>query len=519
MSNAGTFTLISNDGKQDQIITATKLLSQRIQSITAAKVQQGAADTNPTLSDIERSHVLFVHAHFKPYVALALEYYKVAANNVTLGTDVKFSLPQYGDFFADMVVHVQIDSPTASFTGTAANAADCALYRYCDWIGERIFQKVQFEVNSNPLDDYMNDVYVMHRQFRVSPGQMTGWMRNMGQQEASEGTYIVPQAAATVAPVSARAKINVFDGIQEYKQVQPVVDLFVPLLFWFNTDPRLAFPSVAVPYGQRFINITLAQKSDLIRAIINPAATTTTLSAPVVTTPSIKLFDLYINNLFVMPDIHNIFISRIAFTLIRVHRRQTQQVNKSSDSVHLVQLKWPTEVMYLGFRPTANITSNATVAAFVSQSAVVDPNMEDWHRFSLVTNTLGRASSTVSGAVAAYNYKQESNHITTLNLSAHGVNLFNNLPAQFFNSYIPYQYGGELINTPKDKGLFMISFSLYPGSYQPSGHFNVSRAREFYLDYTSTYVDSNSTADLIVNVQAINFLLISDGSATLRYTT
>ena len=37
----------------------------------------------------------------------------------------------------------------------------------------------------------------------------------------------------------------------------------------------------------------------------------------------------------------------------------------------------------------------------------------------------------------------------------------------------------------------MVNFCLYPHSYQPSGHINVSRAREFYLDYDLTDLVSN----------------------------
>ena len=42
------------------------------------------------------------------------------------------------------------------------------------------------------------------------------------------------------------------------------MELFVPLLFWYNKDVRLAVPSVAIPYGQRFINIELAQAYELV---------------------------------------------------------------------------------------------------------------------------------------------------------------------------------------------------------------------------------------------------------------
>lgn len=65
----------------------------------------------------------------------------------------------------------------------------------------------------------------------------------------------------------------------------------------------------------------------------------------------------------------------------------------------------------------------------------------------------------------------------------------------------------------------MINFALFPRSYQPSGHLNVSRAREFFLQWTTRYVNAQTPADLLAVAIAINFLLITDGSAVLRYST
>jgi hypothetical protein len=42
--------------------------------------------------------------------------------------------------------------------------------------------------------------------------------------------------------------------------------------------------------------------------------------------------------------------------------------------------------------------------------------------------------------------------------------------------------------TPSDSGALFVNFCLKPGSYSPSGHFNVSRAREFYLDIGSSVI-------------------------------
>ena len=528
MSTGGIFTLITNDGKQDRMLMASALLSKRLHNIRQARAEQGASDTNPTLADIEKTHVLFMNAHFKPFAAIGYEYNKVPISNATLGTKVQFSIPQFGDFFSDMVIHLKFTAPATAISGADPTAAsDVAIYRWCDWPGERVLQRVSMDVNGNPLDEYFPDSYNFHRQFRVSNDKLVGWHRNMGQELPKEGYYVYDQTspadtndATDVVPHPARACISVKDGHQTYKANHSDLELFVPLLFWFNTDPRLAIPSVAIPYGQRFLNVDLATKAQLLRVIKNPGSLTdgATLINPTVTNPTIANCDLYINNIFVNPDIHDIFIARIGFTLVRVHRRQVTNVNKATDSILLQQLKWPIETLYLGVRPTANQTTNANLLGHQNQDSIVDPEMEDWHRYGQITNNEEDAAN-YNGVSSNFHLKTEWNHVTTISITAHGIPIYNAIPAQFFNSYVPYQYGGWNVRTPTDPGVFMITFNLYPGTYQPSGHINVSRAREFYLSYVSTYVSSTTTADLVVVAVAINFLLISDGSAVLRYTT
>ena len=185
MSTGGIFNLITNDGKQDRMLMASELLSKRLAEIRAAR--KGMENPNPTLADIERTHILFMNAHFKPFAAIAYEYNKVTANNPTLGSKVQFSIPQFGDFFSDMVVHVRFDNPTVSVTGAAAGQADeCAIYRWCDYPGERLFQKVSFDVNGNPLDEYYPDTYNFHRQFFISESKRSGWNKCMGQEQSVE---------------------------------------------------------------------------------------------------------------------------------------------------------------------------------------------------------------------------------------------------------------------------------------------------------------------------------------------
>ena len=195
MSTGAVFKLIANDGKADRMIMATELLNQRIKDIMCLRSRQGFADPTPTLVDIERTHILFVNSHFKPFAAVGYEYNKVRTNagNPQMGNSIQFSIAQFGDFFNDMVVNLTLAAtqatvgtvpafpaligdvnPAASSTQQssgdentvsgvytkyvqeyvdlqgnvkAVGAAASNFVRYCEYPGQRIFKKVKFEVD------------------------------------------------------------------------------------------------------------------------------------------------------------------------------------------------------------------------------------------------------------------------------------------------------------------------------------------------------------------------------------
>ena len=68
MSSSGIFTLLVNTGKQDKMLLATELLNQRLKEVKRIRCKNPAIhDSTPTLVDIERTHILFMNAHFKPF--------------------------------------------------------------------------------------------------------------------------------------------------------------------------------------------------------------------------------------------------------------------------------------------------------------------------------------------------------------------------------------------------------------------------------------------------------------------
>ena len=676
MSGGGVFTLLTNDGKSDKLIMATDFLNRRIQHIMCARKAAGDTDIMPTLKDIEKTHLLFVNAHFKPFCAMGHEYQKVRTTSGTpsLGNTVTFAIPQFGDFFADMAMRVTLSAVSSSTqtapaqgvpgypttaTGALAQDWDGAVFttafptassatytlvdtfgnsvysaygyrnlvRYVEFPGERLCQEVKFDVNGNSLDLYEDVATVMMRKFTLTADKTVGYKRLCGQEVALEGvsgvqqgqvldnnraagaietthtlavpdiyqnqqggvpvtsaaflenafpdeawnvvaatggTVLTPDLTATRSATVGyqsvyRKELRALDGLQTPKYQQPATDLWCKLRFWFNERIDQAVPSVAIPSGQRYISVKLATQSQLVvespglyvkRVIDSNTAIADTvanwvstrtieyrpyISAGTVSTIELSNVELYVNNLFVNPEIHDIYINRIGFSLIRVFRMHKQTVSTpTNDDKQLSQLKWPIEYMFVGLRPVWNGTTTNTTMH------------RDWHRMCKVVDIESRehtkaeplafvfpttagpsipSTAGVSGlssriySLQQDRYVKEIKTFDTLSLTAHGVKIFDTFSEKFFSTYVPYAFGGPNIVTPQDEGCLMFNFALYPGVYQPSGHINVSRAREFYLNWSSAYTTSTCSSELIVVCKAINFLLVANGSCVLRFTT
>jgi hypothetical protein len=638
--------LITNDGKGDRMILATKLLNDRIEDIMCTRRNNNLENITPTLTDLEQTHILFFNAHFKPFAAVASEYNKVKpqSGSISLGGSVQFSIPQFGDFFYDMVCRQVLSNfssslqiaPTQSVPGFPANGLDWNnvdtavnttyslvdpfgytinpgtqyrnLVRYCEYPGERLFQKVSFEVNANNLDEYYDYTTFMLRKFRIPIDKITGYRKLVGQETEQLGVsgvkrgYVydanndgaqpyttldgnlvptIPQQSVepvSTAPVNyiqqnfpdnawnwnpavpiihdpssgsaALGYANVMretktfvDGPQTPKYEQPSLEIWNKLNFWFNHDVHLAVPSVAIPYGQRFIQIELARQEllafeypgvyvkqvldQVIPGVADVADRTINYrpfySPGTISNIEIKNIELYVNNLFVNPEIHDIYIKRIAFSLIRVFRHHTTNISAEGERSELLnQLKWPIEYMMVGFQPIWNINAR-------------NPNQwRDWHRVSKtfdiiadkydyceLPNGVGGPTFFIcrAGQIVPDSYVKECKTVDNITVTAFGIDIFKNFPTPFFTQYAPTHYGGAQVHAADDEGALFINFALYPGSYQPSGHINLSRAREFYLNFNSSYMNPTNPIKLIVVASAINFLLITEGSATLRFST
>jgi len=555
MSTGGPFKLITNNGKSDAMMLATDYLNARLAAIYNRKVATLVKAHNmanpgykistkyllehwkdfemrtgtsrntllPTLHEIEQTHILFMNAHFKPFVAIGYEYLKTkCVTNCYWDGCAEFTPDQHGDFVADMAFRVVLKNLSAINPNLSEVDPDnpptvSERVKYADLPGHRFFKSLSLKINNNPIDEIGPEEYNEFYNFHVLPDKQASWEKCMGQ-EVPIKCYLTPNPFGQFY----REVRHISNGAQTLKAVHTSLEMWIPAIFWCR-DFRTAIPNVALPYGSLKLFARINSVTNLAAAVNNGTAGVDGEFVPF-NAPDISACELYVNHIFMNPEIHDIFMQRIGFTLIRVHKRQEQLVSDQIGHVLLHNIKYPIEFMSVAFRPPAN-----------------EESIDYWHKNCILTKPGDDGTEPICMAGAQFNtstqecnlianeavLRFESPVITSLGVSAHGIDLFKPTSPTFFSHYTPYQYGKGTLASPKDNCLYFIPFNLYPGIYQPSGHLNTSRARELYINYESDFIGQlpdgevnkklRNKAKLIVIVSCINFILYSQGSGVLRF--
>jgi hypothetical protein len=516
MTQGGIFKLVLRDERFDNFFTASEHLRTRFKSIHAQRKSSGKKNTMPTFIDIEQSHVLYVYKTYKPYVAVASEYIKVKASGDGIssiglsGGVINFTFPTYGQFTNDIVIHVRFKN-----IGTKNPTNDTPYLRYCALPGVRMFKKIEFRSDQTVIDDYIPEDVIMNSKFFVGANQKAGWERCHGQQELQEAIYFGNNFTGS---------LMYRDGAQTPKYYHEELNLIIPLNFWFCKDASQALLNDMIPNSQRTITCELAPLHHIIQALIAIPANTNDLKPypyplTLTTIPFSKIefeANVYVNNLYVNPEIHEMFASRIGFSLIRVHRRQIKMIQAAKDAFLLDQLKYPAEYLMLGFR------SKRLVNDFDRWWMMGIPRVRnDFTYLSVPAYTWEPlVGLPVISALAALEVTTLNSFVDMIGITANGIEILPVMPSVFYNSYLPIRYAeNSLVVSPTDTSAFLISFCLYPGKYNPSGYYNLSANRELYLNYTlKEDLIAPGESEMVISMSALNFIVRNGDKLTLRYS-
>lgn len=481
--------LITNGSDQATISKYSSLKSQLQSQINRIKLQ----NVNPTYDDVRNTHEFFINRTFKPIVSVAYGYSTSSITPLPLfGSSTRLKVPIYGDFITDQAIHLVI-SPLKTIN--KSNRA-----RWFDFIGHRIIKEIRLVMDGIVLDRYGCEEMEMYFRFHVSKNQQDGWKRCVGQETPKVGTFLQDPVNQSV-----KEQKFIYDGFQTQKQIHDEMELYIPLLFWYNLDPAFALSNWNITYNKFFIEIDFADIDDCISVIDYVG------DGGKYITPSITTCELISNHVYTTPEVAELFKHKSQFSIIRVHKRVERILNKPFDMVNISDIKFAVENLYVRFRPVSN---------------EMDQNQAEMWRLNNVSTykEINYASivSTAGVKSLAYTpvyYYSSTPPVDAVSLISNGSTIFDANPGIFYNSYIPLRFGGEKIMTPSDEGAYLLTFSIYPGEAQPSGYLNFSQSRDQYIAYKSSYISATAPATLSVCATCINFLIMTKGSLSIKYST
>lgn len=521
MTSGNIFTIMMNDGKQDIMLNATERLLQRLRDIDRQRVQANleadkvrfarpgpqdireraawlrdpqkfaetrARNVHSTMLELAKTHNVFVGRTYKPFAAMSYSYLKVIEKEgqPRFGGDSSFIIPRVGTWIHDMVLHVRL-------TGFRC-LSELDKAKYCAFLGHRLIEQVSFMVNGVAISEYGTEYMNKYYQFHLPTAKRTGWLRNMGQ-EIPNLAYITPDP-----------KFNEYreyrwfgDGPQTLKREHAEVDLYIPLLFWFNTDVAMSFANAMVPKGNVKVRFKFAPLAKLIAVEDYGGGAA---YAP----PTIQTCDLYVEHINTLPEIEDIMMRDYMHTLIRIPKSMTQTLQLSDGAVLLKDLKFPIEHIAVAFRPVENLQ-----------------DVDLWHRNMRLTRrdiiqsaAVMKRTVTPARPALAINwasYYTEEPVVDHVGMKINDIEIQPVETVKKYSSFHPYAAVGMTV--PEDQGWLLFTHQ-FRNEYDPSGHIDLSRNREIYLHYTSSISDLRKV-QLYVEAQAINFLTIKEGSVNLKY--
>jgi len=269
--------------------------------------------------------------------------------------------------------------------------------------------------------------------------------------------------------------------------------LYVPLKFWFCSNPGLALPLIALQYHEVKVKLTFRN----LNACINCSGVTLTALTK---DPDVQLWADYI---YLDTDERRRFAQVSHEYLIEQVQRQVAPMS-TSQTLHfnhpVKELIWTVQDDFCKVESTSTSAAKCDATLNIGNSDAEEGN--DYFNYTTVGTT-----STIEYMWGQTSYEP----FATAGLKLNGHDRFAKRNASYFRTCQPIQAGHKV----PTKHIYCYSFALKPEEHQPSGTCNFSRIDNAKLDFTATIATGSTLTVWAVNY---NVLRIMSGMGGLAYS-
>ena len=245
--------------------------------------------------------------------------------------------------------YLQVTMPEINQSMAASGSAVYA--RWLDYPGEQLIAQVEVEIGGQRIDRQYGDWMHIWNQLTMSAEQQRGYHQMIG--NTTQLTYITDPSFADISGPCASAGGP--SQVCAPRKALPETTLYIPLLFWFNRNPGLALPLIALQYHEVKINIDFRPIGECLWAVSSLAATTGTVSVSTAYQQSLVAASLYIDYVFLDTDErrkmaqnpHEYLIEQLQFT-------GDESVGSSSNKIKL-NFNHPCKELVWVVQPDANV--------------------------------------------------------------------------------------------------------------------------------------------------------------------
>ena len=392
--------------------------------------------------------VTFFQAVYRRHTNFAMENIEQTINGTAADSGrVSVTVARNGDLVADMYVEMESEIDLSLSTDAAASN---------EWVAERAIKDVELSIGGQRIDKHYQTWWRLYSELYLD----------------------------------ASKKIN-------YGKMTTGVDgakVYLPLIFFFNRNPGLALPLIALQYHEVRLDFDLTSDFDLY---VKPSS-----------------FKVYANYIYLDTEERRRFAQKGHEYLIeQVQHTGTDTLSAGSNQKRLSfnhpvkELVWCLSQSTKAFNNLWNFTTNvgvgqpqlATDIGTLVAEAQVGADLGNCPRIQ-----------NVGGAATAWDEDAGSN-MTDMKLVLNGQDRFKEQGSKYFNSVQPYNHHSGF----PMPGVYSYSFALKPEEHQPTGTCNFSR-----IDNAQVAITAGSGTNATLNMFAVNYnvLRIKSGMGGLAFS-
>jgi hypothetical protein len=478
--------------------------------------------------------ISFFKTSYRPYVNFAMEgIEQTLSGNPDFGKPVTCEVSRSGDLVADMLLEVTLpELRVHQATTTVLNANNSIntegtseRVQWVDNVANTLVKTAEVNIGGQTIDKHYSEWFTVWNELTLPENKRAGYNDIIGQQNLVQhkatGTYstntaggtdysenpgTVISARDTEAPFSAyEARYSTavdfkYQGLQTPKVVHPATKVtFVPT-FWFNENPGLYLPLIALQYHQVKVKFEFRPLSEMYILSANDDDSSAGLRLEDARLSLVEV-KLWVNYVFLEAAERRITAKKShEYLITQLQTNDGEAVNTSNARVKLAFNHPCMELVWCVREDEASFANRHN-------------DFETYKNDFLYTAGTLTSGNTVG---ATKNLIRGLNPITSAKLQIHGQDRFQQRDGDYFTRWQPYKYHTRV---PDSRGIGVYSFALNPESKQPNGTANFSRIDNPTLIVNFRQISATNPGKIYVFARNLNLFRVAGGLAGAAFAS